>query len=414
MALECHERRALPSELLRVLPDLDRPFGIGRGQFRAVAGEGYRPDGRRVSGLILRDQAACGCVENVQISLHDMADSEPLAIRTQRRPNQRAIETSIPGQRSHLLRSFIQAEDREFCVMEAVADDRQRQTIGRQSQTASGAAMRLAAEFPIDGCDHLALHGAQPPNLVVDDDQPGAVRGEDETAERIIGGVNLASLIARGGVKYAHLAGFSQRGQPSVGRQDAELSAGAAGQVPAARLNFDLRAQLPTPHLAVLIQRHELIIQGENTADDGDLMSRENRGTVIRKMLVVVPLKAAQVGLGGSGVAIGNVSRQEDAQLLSRRSIVSPQKRGQLHIGRILKLAAGFLFGSSQPLGGQGPCFLGFHNLEGFFRILARFLGFLRVMLGLSLIRVRVCLSLHGASHLPEASARIPPATPAR
>ncbi len=40
MALERHERRAHRTELLRVLPDLDRPFAILRNQFHAVAGEG--------------------------------------------------------------------------------------------------------------------------------------------------------------------------------------------------------------------------------------------------------------------------------------------------------------------------------------------------------------------------------------
>ena len=35
-----------------------------------------------------------------------------------------------------------------------------------------------------------------------------------------------------------NLVPFGQRGQPSVGRQDADLSAGAAGQVAAARFVF--------------------------------------------------------------------------------------------------------------------------------------------------------------------------------
>ena len=105
-----------------------------------------------------------------------MADSDPLAIRTERGRIHRAIETSILGQRSHFLRSFVQAEDRELSGKGAVADDGQRQTIGRQSQTMCRVATHVAAEFLIDGCDHLAAHGAQPPNLVVDDDQPGAVR----------------------------------------------------------------------------------------------------------------------------------------------------------------------------------------------------------------------------------------------
>ncbi len=50
MALERHERRALRVQLPRIGPDLDRPLGIRRGQPGAVAGEGHRRDGRRVSG----------------------------------------------------------------------------------------------------------------------------------------------------------------------------------------------------------------------------------------------------------------------------------------------------------------------------------------------------------------------------
>ena len=57
MALERQQRRALRGQLLSVRPDLDRPFGIRRGQLRAVAGEGDRRDGRRVSG---RDAARSG------------------------------------------------------------------------------------------------------------------------------------------------------------------------------------------------------------------------------------------------------------------------------------------------------------------------------------------------------------------
>ena len=66
-----------------------------------------------------------------------------------------------------------------------------------------------------------------------------------------------------------NLVPFGQRGQPAVGRQDADLSAGAAGQVAAARFVFVLRIQVPAPHLAVLIERHQLAVRGESTADDG-------------------------------------------------------------------------------------------------------------------------------------------------
>ena len=59
---------------------------------------------------MLRDRLACGCVENAQRSGQRKADSDPLAIRTQRGPSHRAIVTSILGQRSHFLRRFVQAD----------------------------------------------------------------------------------------------------------------------------------------------------------------------------------------------------------------------------------------------------------------------------------------------------------------
>ena len=151
MALERQQRRALRVQLLSVRPDLDRPFGIRRGQLRAVAGEGHRRDGRRVSGPMLCDQAACGCVENDQRSGQTRADSDPLAIRTQRGGTRRSTEINVLCQRSHCLRGRVQAEDRKLAADGTVADDGQRQTIGRQGETAS-----TPIEFLIDGCDHLA------------------------------------------------------------------------------------------------------------------------------------------------------------------------------------------------------------------------------------------------------------------
>ena len=112
-----------------------------------------------------------------------------------------------------------------------------------------------------------------------------------------IGGIDLERLVARGGVKDVNLVPFGQRGQPAVGRQDADLGAGAAGQVAAARFVFGLRTQVPAPQLAVLIQRHQLAIRGESTVDDGDTVPRENRGALFQQVLVIVPLEAAQIGL---------------------------------------------------------------------------------------------------------------------
>ena len=239
-----------------------------------------------------RDQVAAGCVENCQRSSQDTADSEPLAIRTERGGHDRSTDASVLCQRSHFPRGRVQAEDGKPTATRTVTDDGQRQTIGRQSQ-----AIASADGFRFDGCDHLAAGGVAPPNLVVDDDQPVAVAREDQTANGSIGGIDPRRLLARGGFKYANLAPFGQSSQPSVGRQGADLSAGTAGKVAAACFIFVLRIQVPTPHLAVLIQRHQLTICGESAADDGDAVSRENRGAAFQQMLVVVPLKATQVFL---------------------------------------------------------------------------------------------------------------------
>ena len=99
--------------------------------------------------------------------------------------------------------------------------------------------------------------------------------------------------MARGGVKYANLIPFGQRRQPAVGRQDADLSAGPAGQVAAARFIFVLRTQVPAPHLAILIERHQRAFRGESRVDDGLAVPRENRGASFQQVLVVVPLEAA-------------------------------------------------------------------------------------------------------------------------
>ena len=138
-----------------------------------------------------------------------------------------------------------------------------------------------------------------------------------------------------------NLVAFGQRGQPSVGRQDADLSAGAAGQVAAARFVFGLRTQVPTPHLAVLIQRHQLTIRGESTADDGDTVPRENRGACFPasagssttqsradrasgamkdadRMIGVDPRSPSVRPPSGLASFLGNVFRQQDAELFGR------------------------------------------------------------------------------------------------
>ena len=116
-----------------------------------------------------------------------------------------------------------------------------------------------------------------------------------------MGGIDLERLFARGGVKEVNLVPFGQRGQPSLERQNANLSAWAARQVAAGRLIFGLRTQVPTPHLAVLIQRHQLTLGGEGAAGGRDIVPRENRGAAFQQVLVVRPLKAAQIGPEGSG-----------------------------------------------------------------------------------------------------------------
>ena len=56
-------------------------------------------------------------------------------------------------------------EDRKPHAEDIVCDNGERQTIGRESKTFG------AWEFLICECDRLPACGAQPPNLVVDDDQ---------------------------------------------------------------------------------------------------------------------------------------------------------------------------------------------------------------------------------------------------
>src|SRR5262249_20140914 len=99
------------------------------------------------------------------------------------------------------------------------------------------------------------------------------------------------------GVNYHNPIAFGQRGQPAIGRQDANLSTGATVQVAASRGIFVLRAQVPPPELPVLIQRYQLTVRGKSAVGDRDTVPREYRGAAFQQVLVVVPLEAAQVGL---------------------------------------------------------------------------------------------------------------------
>ena len=112
-----------------------------------------------------------------------------------------------------------------------------------------------------------------------------------------VGRIDRELLMARGGVKDANLVPFGQRRQPAVGRQDADLSAGPAGQVAAARFIFVLRTEVPAPHLAVLIQRHQRAFRGESRVDDGRRRAPRKPRRSFQQVLVVVPLEAAQIGL---------------------------------------------------------------------------------------------------------------------
>ena len=135
MALERQERRALRVQLLRVRPDLDRPFGIGRGQLRAVAGEGHRRDGRRVSGpcCAIKRPVAVSRTSKVPDSLAPTASRRPSGV--ERGGIQRSTGAKVLRQGSHRLRGRIEAEDGGQLAGVTVAHDGQRQTIGRQGET---------------------------------------------------------------------------------------------------------------------------------------------------------------------------------------------------------------------------------------------------------------------------------------
>src|SRR5262245_54644968 len=113
-------------------------------------------------------------------------------------------------------------------------------------------------------------------------------------AGAILGGIDRILFFAREGIEYTNLLPLGQRSQLAVRRQDAELSAGPAGQVSAVRLVFVLRSQVPTPQLALLIQRHQSTIRGKSAVVEGDCVPRENRGAAGQQVLVIVPLKATQ------------------------------------------------------------------------------------------------------------------------
>ena len=97
-------------------------------------------------------------------------------------------------------------------------------------------------------------------------------------AELIVGGIDLKRLFARGRVKYVKLVPFGQRDQPSVGRQDADLSAGATGQDSAVCFILGLGTQVPPFHLALHIQRRQLTIRRKRAGGDGGRVPRKYRG----------------------------------------------------------------------------------------------------------------------------------------
>ena len=89
-----------------------------------------------------------------------------------------------------------------------------------------------------------------------------------------------------------NLIPFGQRGESTVRRQDADLSAWTARQVAAVRLIFVLSIHVPMPYPAVLIQCHELTVRCEGAVADDNAVPRENRRVVIQQMLVIAPFKA--------------------------------------------------------------------------------------------------------------------------
>ncbi len=109
--------------------------------------------------------------KTAKLPIHIAADSDPPAIRSQRGAAQRFIaDANAPRQGSYGLRGRVEAKDGSQIADATVAPDGQRQTIGRQGETFD------AVELLVKRCDHLAARGAQPPDLVVDDDQPSPSR----------------------------------------------------------------------------------------------------------------------------------------------------------------------------------------------------------------------------------------------
>ena len=91
---------------------------------------------------MLCDRAACGCVENEQRSGQLRADSDPLAIRTQR-GGTRAFHrdrSPLPAE-SLSSRSRPGGRSKTSWPCLTMADDGQRQTIGRQSRDLPQAAI---------------------------------------------------------------------------------------------------------------------------------------------------------------------------------------------------------------------------------------------------------------------------------
>ena len=141
MALERQRGGALRSQFLSVRPDLDRPFGIRRGQLAPSPEKVIAEIGRRVSGRMLRDRAACGCVVNGQ-----RLRTATCRQRSAGHPDSTRRHSTFHSTRASLASGvtvFAVASRRKIeneLRRSTVADDRQRQTIGRQAPSSCIAA----------------------------------------------------------------------------------------------------------------------------------------------------------------------------------------------------------------------------------------------------------------------------------
>ena len=240
----------------------------------------------------------------------------PCRQRSVRHPESTRRHVSVPvlckvlRQRSHFLRGRIEAEGRNQMHRSCrgrrrPASDHRRTR--RDSAARSNFRSTDAITSPLTALNHRILSSTMT-NL-------SPSREKIEAAVRSIGGIDLERLFARGGVKDVNLVPFGQRGQPAVGRQDAELSAGAAGQVAAARFIFVLRVQVPAPQLAFLIQGHQLAFRGESRR-------RRRRRRAPRKPWRCFPASA------GSSTTRSRASRtcRKDEARTGRRVRASPAR----------------------------------------------------------------------------------------